>query len=53
MRRTLTVFEKRSLDFSSREAVARYVDDVIDTTPDPVVPFVVTTSAVTGELRDC
>jgi hypothetical protein len=44
------VLEKGSLDFSSRQTVARHVHDVINTTTDPVVSLVVTASAITGEL---
>jgi hypothetical protein len=44
------MLDKRSLDFSSRQSVARDVDDIVDTPSDPVVTLVVTSGTVSSEL---
>jgi hypothetical protein len=46
-----TMLDERCLDLSSRQSVAGDVDNIIDTSPDPVVTFVITPSAVSSELR--
>lgn len=46
----LTVLEKSSLDLSGGQTVSRNVDDIVDTTADPVVAVVVTPSTISGEL---
>ena len=38
------------LDFRSRETMARYIDDVINSATNPVVAFMITTGTITGEL---
>lgn len=45
------VLDEGGLNLSGRETVSRDVDDVVDTTADPVEAFVVATSSVTGELQ--
>jgi hypothetical protein len=45
------VLDKSGFDFRGGQTMAGYVDNIIDTTSDPVVTFVVTTSTVTGELE--
>jgi len=45
------VLNKGSFNLGRRETVSGHVDDVVDTAADPVVSFVVTASAVTGELK--
>jgi hypothetical protein len=44
------VLDQRSLDLGSRQAVAGYVDHVVDASPDPVVALVVAACTVAGEL---
>ena len=48
--RLRTVLDERCLNLSSRQSVSRNVDDIVDTASDPVVAFVVTTSAVAGGI---
>jgi hypothetical protein len=45
------MLDERCLDLSSRQSVTGDVDNIINTSPDPVVTFVVTPSAVSSELR--
>jgi hypothetical protein len=45
------VQEEGCFDFGRTQTMTRDVDDVIDTTTDPVESFVISTSAITGELR--
>jgi hypothetical protein len=45
------VLNKRGFNLSSRQPVARHVDDIVDTAPDPVVALVVTSGAVSSELH--
>jgi hypothetical protein len=47
----LTVFNKSGLNLGSRQPVSRDVDNVIDTTANPVVSIVVTASAISSELE--
>ena len=42
--------KKGSFDFGCRQSVAGDIDDIIDTSSDPVVTIVVTAGTVTGEL---
>jgi hypothetical protein len=45
------VLDESRLNLGRRETVSADVDDVVNTSPDPVEPFVVAPSAVSGELR--
>lgn len=45
------VLNQSSLDLSGRETVTADVDDIIDTTSDPVEALVVTGSTITSELN--
>jgi hypothetical protein len=45
-----TMLDERCLNLSSRQSVARDVDNIIDTTPNPVVPLVVTSGTISSEL---
>lgn len=47
----LTVLEKSSLDLSGGQTMSRNVNDIVDTTADPVVAVVITTSTISGELH--
>lgn len=47
------MLEERSLNLGGRETVTRHIDNVVDTTTNPVIPIVITTSAISGELRKC
>jgi hypothetical protein len=44
------MLDERCLNLSSRQSVARDVDNIIDTTPNPVVPLVVTSGTISSEL---
>lgn len=44
------MLEEGGLNLSSRQTVARNVDDIVNTATNPVVTIVVTTSAISGEL---
>jgi hypothetical protein len=44
------ILNQRSFDFGCGETVTGNVDDIIDTTSDPVVAFVVTSCSIAGEL---
>lgn len=46
----LTVLEKSGLDLSGGQTVSRNVDDIVNTTADPVIAVVVTASTISGEL---
>lgn len=46
-----TVLDEGCLNLSSRQSVSGDVHDIIDTTADPVVTLVVTTSTVSSELE--
>lgn len=50
MQEPLTVLEESCLNLSSRQTVARDVHNIVDTAADPVVTFVIATSAISGEL---
>ena len=45
------VLDERGLDLSGREAVARDIDDVVDTTTNPVEALMIAACAVTSELQ--
>ncbi len=45
------MLDKRGLDLGSGQAVARHVDDIVDTATDPVEALVVATGTVSGELE--
>lgn len=45
------MFDEGGLNFRGRETVTTDVDDIIDTSPDPVEALVVSTGAITGELK--
>ena len=45
------VLDESGLDLGRRQAVAADVDDIVDTSTDPVKALVVTSSAITGELK--
>lgn len=47
------VLDECSFDFGSGETVTGYVDDIVDSASDPVIAFVITSSSVTCELREC
>lgn len=49
----LTVLEQGGFNFSSRETVARDVDNIVNTATDPVISVLVTASTVTSELQIC
>lgn len=44
------VLNKRSFNLGGRKTVTRYIDNIIDTTSDPVVSLVITSSSITSEL---
>ncbi|KAH3686978.1 hypothetical protein WICPIJ_002047 [Wickerhamomyces pijperi] len=44
------MFGQGGFDFSSGQSVTRDVDNVIDSTSDPVVAVVISTSTITGEV---
>jgi hypothetical protein len=46
------VLDQSRFNFGGRETVARDVDDIVDTTSDPVVSFVITSSSIPGELSE-
>ena len=45
------VLNQGSLDLSCRQTVTGYVDDVVDTSSNPVEALVVTASTITSELQ--
>ena len=44
------MLEESGFDLGGGQTVARHVDDIVNTAPNPVVTIVVTTSAISGEL---
>lgn len=46
------MLEKSGFNLSGRQTVSRHVDNIIDTTANPVVAVVIATRAVTGELQE-
>ena len=46
----IVVEHERGLDLGGSDAVAAGVDDVVDAACDPVVPVLVASAAVTGEV---
>jgi hypothetical protein len=46
------MLNQRSFDFGCGETMSGNVDDVINTTSDPVIAFVVTSCSVARELRE-
>jgi hypothetical protein len=46
----LTVLDKGSLDLGGGQTVSRDVDNIVNTTADPVVAIVVTTGTISSEL---
>lgn len=44
------VFNEGGFDFCRRQAMSRDVNDIIHTSSDPIVSFVITTSTIAGEL---
>ena len=45
------VLNQGCFDFGGRETVTGDVDNIVDSAPDPIVPFMVTSSPITSELR--
>ena len=41
------MLNKRGFNLSSRQPVARHVDDIVDTAPDPVVALMITSRTAT------
>jgi hypothetical protein len=46
------VLDQCGFDLGSRETVTGNIDDIVDTSSDPVVAFVITSCSVTRELRN-
>ena len=44
------MLDERCLNLSSRQSVAGNVDNIIDTSPNPVVTLVITSSTISSEL---
>ena len=44
------MFQKGCFDFRGRESVAGNIDNVVYTATDPVISFMVSTSAISSEL---
>ena len=44
------MFDERCFDLSSGQPVAGDVDDIVDSSPNPVVALVVTCGAISSEL---
>jgi hypothetical protein len=49
----LTMLDKSCLNLGSGQSVTRNVDNIIDTTSDPIVSFVVSASTIASELESC
>ena len=49
--RLRTVLNKRGFNLSGRQPVTRDVDNIINTSADPVIAFVVTSGTVSSELQ--
>jgi len=48
----LTVLDECGFDFGGRQSMPGDIDDVVDTTADPVIAFMIATSAVARELEE-
>jgi hypothetical protein len=46
------MLDQSSLNLRSRETMAGHVDDIVDTTTDPVVSVVIAACTVSGELGE-
>jgi hypothetical protein len=49
----LTMLDKSRLNLGSRQSVTRNVDNVVNTTSDPIVSFVISASTIASELEMC
>ena len=45
------MLDQGSFNFSGGQAVTRDIDDIINTTPNPVIAFVIPAGTISGELR--